>query len=261
MATPEVEIYPGFLLHDRTKVCRSIDRELHAAALLQVLDSWEQKVASKIVAHQSFGSSLKISAKERQAIGMYSRIPRFAVTSLPLYFLSMQGACKDDRERGLILLLLNTGMHPSVFSSPRKRNGKPRERPKIIKEGSTRFLEWKRPKTNKTLRSLPIRKDEITLTKSFLKRPTQSNKHHDTMLERIGRLAGYDGVSCFTLRHTYCIWLLRSKEEGGAGFTIYQVLHLMGCTLEVAARNYSIMSGAQLIEETKNNYPLSPPND
>jgi len=220
-ATPEVENYPGFLLHDRTEVCRSIDRELPAAALLQVLDSWEQKVASKIVAHQSFGSSLKISAKEWQAIGMYSRIPRFAVTSLPLYFLSMRGACKDDRERGLILLLLNTGMHPSVFSSPRKRNRKPRERPKIIKEGSTRFLEWKRPKTNKTLCSLPIRKDDTTLTKSFLKRPTQSNKHYDTILERIGRLAGYDGVSRFTLRHTYCIWLLRSKEEGGAGFTIY----------------------------------------
>lgn len=56
--------------------------------------------------------------------------------------LKMLGACKDDRERGLVLLLLNTGMHPSVFSSPRKRNGKPRERPKIIREGSTRFIEW-----------------------------------------------------------------------------------------------------------------------
>ena len=71
------------------------------------------------------------------------------------------------------------------------------------------------------------------------------------MLANIGRRAGYDGVSCLTMRHTYCIWLLRSKDEGGAGFSIYQVPHFMGCTLEVAARNYSIMSGAQLIEEAE----------
>lgn len=173
--------------------------------------------------------------------------------------LKMLGACKNDRERGLVLLLLNTGMHPSVFSSPRKRNGKPRERPKIVKEGIIRYIEWKRPKTNKTLRSLPIRKDEITLIEAFLKCPTQSNKHYDTILEGIGRRAGYDGVSCLTMRHTHCIWLLRAKDEGGAGFTIYQIPHFMGCTLEVAARNYSIMSGAQLIEETKNQLSAMPP--
>jgi integrase len=163
--------------------------------------------------------------------------------------LKMLGACADDRERGLVLLLLNTGMHPSVFCSPRKRNGKARERPKVVRDGAERYLQWKRPKTNKTLRSLPIRKDELALIEKFLALPTQSNKHYDFILERIGRRAGYDGVSCLTMRHTYCIWLLRPKAEGGRGFSIYQVPHWMGCTLEVAARNYSIMSSSQLADE------------
>ena len=163
--------------------------------------------------------------------------------------LKMLGACRDDYERGLILLLLNTGMHSSVFCNPRKRNGKPRERPKILREGKARYLSWMRPKTNKTLRSFPIRKDELSLIEKFLSSPAKSNKHYDEILRKIGERAGYDGVSCLTMRHTYCIWLLRPKNESGAGMTIYQVPHWMGCTLAVVVRNYSIMSGAQLLDE------------
>lgn len=164
--------------------------------------------------------------------------------------IKMLGCCVDDRQRGLVLLLLNTGMHPSVFSSPRKAKERPRPPPKIMRDGKTSYLQWSRPKSNKTLRSLPIAKEDLRLIKIFLDAPRQSNKHHDQVLQRIGERAGYDGVSCLTLRHTYCIWLLRPREEGGAGMTIYQVPHWMGCTLEVVARNYAIMSGEQLLEIT-----------
>lgn len=58
-------------------------------------------------------------------------------------------------------------------------------------------------------------------------------------------------MSCLTMRHTYCISLLCSKSEGGAGMTIYQVPHWMGCTLEVAVSNYTIMSGSQILDEVE----------
>jgi len=91
-----------------------------------------------------------------------------------------------------------------------------------------------------------------------LEAPPKSGKHYNETLQKIGERAGYDGVSCLTMRHTYCIWLLRPREEGGAGMTIYQVPHWMGCTLEVAARNYAIMSGEQLLEEnTREHLPAN----
>ena len=163
--------------------------------------------------------------------------------------LKMLGACNDDEERGLVLLLLNSGMHPLVFSSAREKGEKARERPKIIRDGKERMLSWKRPKTNRSLISLHLPKDDILIIEKFLTMRPKSNKHYDEMLRRIGEKAGFDDVSCMTLRHTYCIFLLRPKDQGGKGMTIYEVPHWMGCTLDVVARNYSIMSGNQLMDE------------
>jgi len=59
--------------------------------------------------------------------------------------IKLLGACRSDRERGLVLLLLNSGMHPSVFASPRERNGRPRPRPKVLRDGKTSYLQWARP--------------------------------------------------------------------------------------------------------------------
>lgn len=163
--------------------------------------------------------------------------------------LKLLGACRDDKERGLILILLETGMHVSCIASPRDRKGKPRERPKVIREGRLRFVEWKRPKTNRLLRSNPITSVEAELIEAFLKMPSQSGKHYDTICCQIGKRAGYDGVSSMTLRHTRCIRALRPKEQGGEGYTIWEVPHVMGCTLDVATRNYAALSGEQLFRE------------
>lgn len=165
--------------------------------------------------------------------------------------LKMLDACRDNKERSLVLLLLNTGLLPSMFCNLRKWNGRAREWLNVLRDGNTRYISWKRPKTNKTLRSFPLKKDELAQIETFLASPAKSNKHFDEILRSIGQKAGYDGVSCLTMRHTYCIWLLRSKSEGGAGMTIYQVPHWMGCTIEVVVRNYSIMSGSQIMEEVE----------
>jgi len=102
----------------------------------------------------------------------------------------MLGACRDDWESGLVLLLLNTGMHSSVFCNPRRRTGKPRKRPNILRNGSARYISFKRPKTNKALHSFPFNKDDFNLIKKFLASPAKSNKHYDEVSVAIGHVLG-----------------------------------------------------------------------
>lgn len=153
--------------------------------------------------------------------------------------LKMLGACRDEEQRGLVLLLYNTGMHPSCFCSPRSKKGEcRRSQVRVLKEGSKWYISWVRAKNGKSLK-LPLPKDDAEPIRKFLEMRAKTNKHYNEVLARIGERAGYDNVSCGTMRHTFCIRALTPIGEGGLGLSFHEAAAIMGCTLEVLYRNYA----------------------
>lgn len=151
------------------------------------------------------------------------------VTKYPIidkgFTLKMLGASKDDEERGLITILDLTGMHVSAICSLSPSS--------MVKQGSQHVLRWIRPKTDKTLECY-ISKDKVELINAFLGMRRKSRQHYFNTVKEIGDRAGYDSVSPMTFRHNRCIRALTEEDH-----TIWEVPHIMGCTLEVAVRNYS----------------------
>jgi len=137
------------------------------------------------------------------------------------------GACENPEERGLISILDITGMHISCAVKLTEKN--------LIKQGSTVYIRWQRAKTSKTLR-FPVPKDRLEDITHFIKRKRRktTRAYFDT-IKAIGRRAGYDEVSSMTFRHNRAIRAL--TEEG---MDIYQVPHMLGCSLNVVARNYTV---------------------
>jgi len=160
------------------------------------------------------------------------------------FTIKMLGVCKDDEERGLITVLDLTGMHVSVVSGldyiavSEKTKKKhhifqaPLDSSNLLKQGDRYIIRWKRPKTQKTLERY-IPKDKVELITAFLNMKKKSRRWYFTMVKSIGERAGYEGISPMTFRHNQCIKALES------GSSIWEVPHIMGCTLNVAARNYS----------------------
>ena len=146
------------------------------------------------------------------------------------FILKMLGACINDEQRALIFILWASGMHISSAIKLEPKN--------LVTEGEKYYLEWIRPKTNKTLR-IEIEKDYITLVRSFLEIRKRSRIHYFLLIRHIGRRAGYDAISPMTFRHTRCVRALMKIEEGGEGYGLFEVPHLMGTTPDVVARNYS----------------------
>lgn len=140
------------------------------------------------------------------------------------FTIKMMGCCKDDEERGLITVLDLTGMHISAVCGLSPSN--------MIKQGSQVVLRWQRPKTQKTLERF-IPKDSLDIISKFLAMKRKSRRWYHELVKRIGHDAGYDGISPMTFRHNQCIKALDS------GSTIWEIPHIMGCTLDVAVRNYS----------------------
>jgi len=144
----------------------------------------------------------------------------------------MIAECADDQERGMIYLLYYTGMHGSCLRDLSRNN--------IIREGEAIYIEWRRPKTNKTMRCrLP--KEKLFQIEAWLDGRKYSLQYINTILKRIGERAGFDRVSTMTFRHTRCIRALRDE-----GYGIFEVPHVMGATLDVVARNYTKLREDQL---------------
>lgn len=167
------------------------------------------------------------------------------VTKYPIldeaFNLKVLGACKDDEERGIVKLLILTGMHVSVLTGvdyiskkTKKRVFRPPLGPSnLVKQGPQNIIRWIRPKTTKTLESY-IPKDDVEDIKAFLEMKHKTRQHYFNMTKAIGERAGYDSVSPMTFRHNRCIRALTVENR-----QIWEVPHVMGCTLDVAARNYS----------------------
>ena len=140
--------------------------------------------------------------------------------------------CESDFERGLVYLLYYTGMHGSCLIGVHKEN--------LIREGPRTYIQWTRPKTSKTMRCL-LPKEKLPFIEAFLEHPKKIIQGYNYMLKRLGHKAGFDGISTMTFRHTKCVQSLKD------GYGMYQVPHVMGCTLDVVARNYSKMTEEQLM--------------
>jgi len=142
--------------------------------------------------------------------------------------------CDNDFERGMVYILYYTGMHGSCLRTITKEN--------LVKEGPRIYMEWHRPKTQKTMRCL-LPKDKMPAIEVFLEEPKKIIQGYNFILKRLGRRAGFDGISTMTFRHTRCINALKD------GFGFYQVPHVMGCSLDVVARNYTKMTEEQLAQK------------
>jgi hypothetical protein len=148
------------------------------------------------------------------------------------FTIKMLGVCQDNEERGIITVLDLTGMHVSSLCELGPEN--------LIKQGSKSYLRWIRPKTNKTLQAL-VPKESIQTIQDLLKMRRKSRQHYHALVKQIGLRAGYQDVSPMTFRHNRCLRGL-TKE----GYSIYEIPQVMGCTLDVAVRNYSKLREDQL---------------
>ncbi len=154
--------------------------------------------------------------------------------------LKMLGAALTEEDRGLIATLWLTGMHPCIISKDKDQDGNERPRPEIVKEGPMTYIYWKRAKTGKRLRE-PVPKELQPSIEAFLKAPKKSVRYNYERIKAIGLRAGYEGVSASTLRHSRCLRGLTVE-----GYTIYEMAHKMGCTLDVVVRNYAALKDTQM---------------
>lgn len=146
----------------------------------------------------------------------------------------MRGACKNKKERAVLMILALTGMHVSSLMKLTAKN--------LIQKGRSYDLEWVRPKTAKTLSmnlSINVPDEDFEAIKEFLESKKKSRQWYWKMVRDIGKRADYDGISPMTFRHTRCIQMIRDD------YPLLTIPHLMGCTMDVVEKNYSKLAEAQ----------------
>ena len=135
--------------------------------------------------------------------------------------------CRSDTEFIVIWMFLNTGIHPKDLGKLTMKN---------IKDDED--ISWKRVK-NKKPRRETLPNDIMEKLKSFLrnKRRPKSRIAHYYIVRDVGRRIGFKGIiSPMSLRHTFCINLLR--EYGTHPQAIDFVAKRMGCSRETVIQNY-----------------------
>ena len=143
--------------------------------------------------------------------------------------------CTDDEQRGMVYILYYTGMHGSMLTKITEKN--------LIKQGEKVYIEWQRPKTQKTMRAQVPRSKTVPIL-AFLRSKKKSPRFNNYVLEELGRGAGFDGISTMTFRSTRCVRMIKVEKR-----TLTEVCQEMGCTMDVATRNYSKLREDQLASE------------
>lgn len=139
----------------------------------------------------------------------------------------MLGACYNDEERGLVTVLDLTGMPISSLC---------RLTPScLVVQGSSAYLRWTRPRTGEAVQTR-VPPDSYRPIKAFLSVRRKSRQHYHAVLKAVGTRAGYPDVSPMTFRHNRCVRGLTTE-----GYSLSEITGVMGCTLQVAARNYSLL--------------------
>jgi hypothetical protein len=142
------------------------------------------------------------------------------------FYTKMRAAAWSEESLGVAVIFELTGMH--VYSMMRLSPLS------LKKEGDYHTLYWDRPKTYRTLNA-PITGRDLIIVKNFLPMRRKSRTHYYDIVKKLGERAGFPECSPMTYRHQRCIWLLRH------GYTVWEVPHVMGCTLDVVMKNYTKM--------------------
>ncbi|NLT37297.1 MAG: hypothetical protein GXX95_03950 [Methanomassiliicoccus sp.] len=150
------------------------------------------------------------------------------------FYPRMIASCTNDEQRGLITVLDLTGMHVSSVCKLGPDS--------MIRQGDKIYLKWVRPKNKKTLQS-EVPPIKVHVIQNFLNMRRKTREFYFILVKEIGRTAGYQDVSPMTFRHNRAIRALVTER-----YTIYELPQIMGCTLEVAVRNYAKVKEADLIK-------------
>lgn len=140
-------------------------------------------------------------------------------------------AVDDGREKRILTVMLNTGMHPSVMAEPEKYEME------LVNEVS---LMWLRPKTYALCRwDFDDDKSMMTLVKTFTNNDVGYHRSvYHAIITAIAHKAGLKHISPITLRHTATVNLLKQ------GKTIEEVKKRIQCSEKVLWNHYAVLSGA-----------------
>lgn len=136
----------------------------------------------------------------------------------------IRDACETDKERVIVMLMLNFGMHPKNVVNLG---------PSHLDDG---WLHYARAKNARPMDFL-IPKDMLVPLRNFLKRHPRSERRYNQIVHEIGSRIGMPELSPMSLRHTTCINVYREK-----GCDIYFTAMWMGCTREIVSKNYMMLS-------------------
>lgn len=144
---------------------------------------------------------------------------------------------RNDKERGMIVILNYSGMHVSSLLTLNRSN--------LKRAGNSYRLEWRRTKTKRAM-SCTIPTKYIEPVTVFLESRKPSRQYIHRVIKEWGNRAGYDDISPMSFRHTRCVRAFLPKEQGGEGQPFFVVSQLMGCSMGVVVRNYAMMTDHQL---------------
>jgi integrase len=151
-------------------------------------------------------------------------------------------AAYDIEKKGLIIVLSLTGCHIGAVSGDKKSGRPGMSETNLVRQGADHFLIWPRPKTDKTLRAFVPRR-YVEDVRAFLAMRRKHRSHYWRMVRDIGLLAGFEDVSPHTFRHQRCVVLLKSGKR------VDEVCHILGCTVEVAVRNYAVEEDVEYMRD------------
>lgn len=155
----------------------------------------------------------------------------------PGFFPKVLAEARNDKERGMVIILYFSGMHASSLIGLNRSN--------LKKAGNIYRLEWRRTKTGRAM-SCTIPSRFIEPVTVFLESRKPSRQYIHRIVKELGSKADYDDISPMTFRHSRCVRAFMPKEQGGEGLPFFVVNQLMGCSMSVVIRNYSQMSEYQL---------------
>lgn len=141
----------------------------------------------------------------------------------PHFYEKVRGACKDDYERGMVLILQHTGMHLSCMMALTLSQ---------LDDGG--HLHWRRTKTHRPMRAL-IPEGDRDLVRKWIASPSKTDRYVQYKIAEIGSRAGFPGLSPMTFR------TMRGCTLLDEGWQAHEVCHILGCKLSTLQDHYAVL--------------------
>jgi integrase len=142
----------------------------------------------------------------------------------PDFYMKVRGACQNDFERGLVIILQHTGMHISCLMSL--------EPSQLDAKGD---IYWNRVRTDRQMRAR-VPKGDLSLVEKWIKTwgsSKRSKRWARYVLKRIGKDAGFPDLSPMSFRMQKSATLLDENMQP------HEVCHRLGCSLNVLMDSYA----------------------